>query len=136
MALLRQDVQEKLRRAVLRRPRGEQGPYLPGTQIDFWTPRKAQRRYVPGEWRGPATVLVREGQRRYYVSWRGRCLLLSEENMRLATTQKTALQSPASEQDLAELSRLLKDPDEQKGYEDKSRQRHPRDLRRPGHGLR
>ena len=47
MALLRQDVHEKLRRAVLRRPRGEQGPYLPGTQIYFWTPRKAQRRYVP-----------------------------------------------------------------------------------------
>ena len=45
--------------------------------------------------------------------------------MRLATTEETALQSPASEQDLAELSRLLKDPDERKGYEDKSQEAAP-----------
>ena len=33
MAVLRQDVQDRLRRAMLRRPRGEQGPFLPGCQI-------------------------------------------------------------------------------------------------------
>ena len=35
-ALLRSDVQEKLRRAILRRPAKGQGPFLPGAQIYFW----------------------------------------------------------------------------------------------------
>ena len=74
IALLRSDVQEKLRRAILRHPVKGQGPFLPGAQIYFWVPRKAQKRYVRGKWRGPATVLAREAQKRYFV----RCLLLSE----------------------------------------------------------
>ena len=119
-ALLRSDVQEKLRRSMLRRPAKSVGPYVPGSQIYFWVPRKAQRRYASGTWRGPATVLVREGQKRYFVSWRGRCLLLAEENMRLATGEELALQSPVPHQDLKDLARVLKDPEGNRGYEDSS----------------
>eukprot|EP00435_Cladocopium_sp_Y103_P019429 s2435_g4.t1 len=81
---------------------------------------EGQRRYASGLWRGPATVLVREGQTRYFVSWRGRCLLLAEENMRLATGEELALQSPMPEQDLKDLARILKDPEGNKGFEDDS----------------
>ena len=54
MAMLRTDVQERL---------------------NFWTPTKARRRYVPGTWRGPATVLCKEGHNRFFASWRGRCFV-------------------------------------------------------------
>ena len=37
-------------------------------------------------WRGPATVMVREGEERYFVSWRG--CLLSAANMRPATAEE------------------------------------------------
>ena len=121
LALLRTDVQDKLRRAIFRRPKKSTEPFIPGTQIYYWIPRKGQRRYASGLWRGPATVLVREGQTRYLVSWRGRCLLLAEENMRLATgEEELALQSPMPEQDLKELARILKDPEGNKGFEDDS----------------
>ena len=120
MALLRTDVQEKLRRAMLRRPVKSAAPYVPGAQVYFWVPRKAQRRYASGTWRGPATVLVREGQKRYFVSWRGRCLLLAEENMRLATGEELALQSPVPHQDLKDLAQVLRNPEGNRGYEDGS----------------
>ena len=125
MALLREDVQSKLRRSILRRPQKSTGPFPPGAQIYFWAPRKAQRRYFRGEWRGPATVLFREGQKRYFVSWRGRCLLLSEENMRMATGEELALQSPVPHQDLKDLQNRLRDPDGNRGYQDGSNEAAP-----------
>ena len=131
IALLRQDVQDKLRRSLLRRPAKGSGPFVPGSQIYFWVPRKAQRRYVPGIWRGPATVLVRESTKRYFVSWRGRCLLLSEENMRWATGEELALQSPVPEQDLQDLSRQLRDPEGNKGFEDGSHAAAPPEQPKP-----
>ena len=81
MALLREDVQDRLRRAVLRKPHRSHDEFPPGCQIYFWSPSKAAKRYVPGTWRGPATVLVKEAANRFFVSWRGRCLLLARENM-------------------------------------------------------
>ena len=36
-------------------------------------------------------TLVREGQRQNFASWRGRALLLAQENIRLATKEKLAL---------------------------------------------
>ena len=62
----------------------------------FWVPKKASKRYSRGGiWRGPATVLVREGHQRYFVSWRGRALLLATPNMRLATKEELAMNEPA-----------------------------------------
>ena len=131
VALLRQDVQDKLRRSMLRKPTRGKGPFVPGSQIYYWVPRKAQRRYVPGIWRGPATVLVRESHKRYFVSWRGRCLLLSEENMRWATGEELALQSPVPHQDLQDLSRRLKDPEGHRGFEDGSQAAAPPEQPKP-----
>ena len=107
LALIRMDVQSKMKRAILRKPGGAgDGPILPGTQIYFWVPKKLSKRYARGGlWRGPATILVREGQRRYFASWRGRALLLAQENIRLATKEELALNEPAK-QDAEEIGHL------------------------------
>ena len=91
-ALLHQDAQQKLKRALTRKPGGQVREFLPGEKVYFWTPRARKGRYRPdhGEWRGPALVIVKEGPERYFVSWRGRCLLLAAANMRGATVEENA----------------------------------------------
>ena len=79
MALIRRDIREKVRRAVLRKPATSEGPYMSGTRVYFWVPsnQKGLRYKAGGLWRGPATVVAREVGKRYFVSWRGRlCYLL------------------------------------------------------------
>ena len=106
------DVQEKMKRAILRKPGVDtEGPYVPGCQIYFWVPKKASKRYSRGGiWRGPATVLVREGHQRYFVSWRGRALLLATPNMCLATKEELAMNEPAKE-DAETIGQMLRDPE-------------------------
>ena len=41
-------------------------------------------------WRGPATVIARESQGRFYLSWRGQVVLVAREQMRLATSLEAA----------------------------------------------
>ena len=92
-ALLHQDAQEKLKRALVLRPKGEIREYLPGEKVFFWVPNPARRtryRSDPGAWRGPAMVITKETNEKYFVSWRGRCLLLASANMRGASTQDNA----------------------------------------------
>ena len=121
LALIQMDVQSKMKRAILRKPGGAgDGPILPGTQIYFWVPKKLSKRYTRGGlWRGPATILVREGQRRYFASWRGRALLLAQENIRLATKEELALNEPAK-QDAEEIGHLLRDPLRDNAYRDQT----------------
>ena len=85
--LLRQDVQDKIRRSLKRWPRGEERSFQPGEMIYFYspTPKTARFRKDGGSWRGPAVVLMKESSQRYFVSWRGRCLLVSSPNMRAAS---------------------------------------------------
>eukprot|EP00434_Breviolum_minutum_P025436 symbB.v1.2.022474.t1/scaffold1996.1/size93170/9 len=85
--LLRQDVQQKLKRALTRIPRGEDREYDPGEKVFFYvpTPKTARFRRGGGFWRGPALIIMRESSQRYYISWRGRCLLVSAPNLRPAS---------------------------------------------------
>lgn len=119
VALLRQDVREKMKRAILRKPATAQGPFSPGAQVYFWTPgpRSRYSRVRGSVWRGPATVLVQEKHKRYFVSWRGRLLLLAEENMRLATKEELAMTEPIREEVL-DLQGMLRDPMRSNAYED------------------
>ena len=89
--LLRDDVQQKLKRALLRRPATQDVEFIPGQVIYFFIPTvgKARYRHDYGRWRGPAVVIMKESHQRYYVSWRGRCLLLASPNMRLASQEET-----------------------------------------------
>jgi len=131
LALIRMDVQEKMRRAILRKPAHEnEGPFVPGTQIYFWTPKRLTKRYARGgQWRGPATILVREAKERYFVSWRGRALLLAAPNIRLATREELALNEPAKE-DADSLGELLRDPMREKVYKDQTRLAPPKRVKR------
>ena len=117
VALIRQDVRDKLRRTLLRKPPTATGPFVSGAQIYFWVPQLKRYNRDSGQWRGPATVLVQEQQKRYFVSWRGRLLLLAEENMRLATPEELALSEPVKE-DVLDIQELLRDPTRSNIYQD------------------
>ena len=119
VALIRQDVRDKVRRAILRKPAVSEGPFVPGCRIYFWVPSSQKGRYRPGGlWRGPATVITREQSSRYFISWRGRLLLLAEENIRLATKEELALTEEVKDEmvDLGEV--LLRDPSRSNVYKD------------------
>ena len=90
---------------------------MSGAQIYFWVPQLKRYNRDSGQWRGPATVLVQEQQKRYFVSWRGRLLLLAEENMRLATPEELALSEPVKE-DVLHIQELLRDPTRSNIYQD------------------
>ena len=119
VALLRQDVREKMRRAILRKPATAQGPFTPGTQVYFWTPgpRPRYSRTRGSVWRGPATVLVQEKHKRYFVSWRGRLLLLAEENLRMATREEMAM-SETMKDEVVDLQGILRDPMQANTFQD------------------
>ena len=119
IALIRQDVREKLRRAILRKPATSQGPFPSGAQVYFWVPGRG-RRYSQTKgsiWRGPGTVLTKELQKRYFISWRGRLLLVAEENLRLATREELALTEPVREEVL-DLQGALRDPERSNVFQD------------------
>ena len=119
IALLRQDVREKMRRAILRKPATSVGPYPAGAQVYFWVPGKG-RRYSQTKgsiWRGPATILTKEQQKRYFISWRGRLLLVAEENLRLATREELSLSEPVREEVL-DLQGVLREQGRIKSYQD------------------
>ena len=90
--LLRQDVREKLRRVLKRWPRGEEAEFSPGKVVFFYVPKPKTARFRkdPGAWRGPAIVILKESTQRYFVSWRGRCLLVSAPNIRRASMAESA----------------------------------------------
>ena len=120
IALLRQDVREKIRRAVLRkRLVSESGPFVPGAQVYYWVPsnQKGVRYRLGGEWRGPATVLVQEKHKRYFISWRGRLLLVAEKNLRLGTGEELALNEPVRDQ-MGEVGDALRDANRANVYRD------------------
>lgn len=85
----------------------------------FWTPGvKSRYSKTRGSvWRGPGTVLVQEKNKRYFVSWRGRLLLLAEENLRLATAEELALTEPVRDETL-DLQGMLRDPSRRNTYQD------------------
>ena len=122
--LLRQDVQQKLKRALTRMPRGEDREYDPGEKVFFYvpTPKTARFRRGGGFWRGPAMVIMRESAQRYYVSWRGRCLLVSAPNLRPASELEALDQEERREE-----ARALEENLEKKEYEDISNQALPDD---------
>ncbi|CAE7891118.1 TY1B-ER1, partial [Symbiodinium necroappetens] len=84
VALLRGDIRDKIKRALRRAPAGERRAFVPGELVYFWAPKMNKGRYRRdvGCWRGPGVVIMPDGHERYFVSWRGRCLLLSTANLK------------------------------------------------------
>ena len=130
VALVKQDVRDKVRRAVLRKPQTSEGPFLPGTRVYFWVPSTTKGRYRPGGlWRAPSTIITKEQGKRYFASWRGRLLLLAEENLRLATREELALTEEVRDE-MVDLGDVLRDPARSNIYED-LRQKPPPPRQRP-----
>ena len=117
--LLRDDVQQKLKRALTRKPANRDYIYMPGDVIYFFVPNPMKPRYRKdhGRWRGPAVVILQEAHQRYFVSWRGRCLLLAAPNMRLASSEEVGCKENVQEE-LKGLSEKMSNVDEKKDYED------------------
>ena len=92
MALLSRDASDKLRRAMLRRAPAALGELTAGMRVYFYSPHpmKGRRRVDPHCWRGPATVIARESPGRYYIGWRARVLLVSKDQLRMATAEEAA----------------------------------------------
>ena len=116
--LLRQDTQEKIKRALKRWPRGEQKEFEVGEMVFFYSPKPQSARFRKdgGAWRGPAVVIMKESHQRYYLSWRGRCILVSTPNMRSASQAEAA----AAEEKVEELKGAEEGWQENKEYEDLS----------------
>ncbi len=92
LALIERDAMDKVRRSMLRAAPTVMEEVAPGTRIHFWCPDplRGRRRQDPERWRGPATVIARESKGSYYISWRGRVILVAREQIRLATSWETA----------------------------------------------
>ena len=117
MALIQRDATEKVRRAMLRQAPTVVGVLCPGSRVYFWSPNpfKARRRQDPERWRGPATVIAKEMNSRYYLSWRGQCVLVAREQIRLASSVETA-----AAEHIKEDARLVGGGAEDKSYKDVS----------------
>jgi len=92
IALISKDASDKVRQAMMRRAPSVVDELVAGTRVYFWNPSPLKGRYRadPKQWRGPATVIAKEGLGRYYVAWRARVLLVAKEHLRRATTEERA----------------------------------------------
>ena len=83
-ALLHREAQKKLKDALRKKPGNQTREYLPGQKVYFWVPGPKTVRYKrdAGVWRGPALIVAKESMQRYFISWRGRCLLVAATNLR------------------------------------------------------
>eukprot|EP00971_Amphidinium_carterae_P159289 3157789-Amphidinium_carterae.1 len=89
-AFHRLDVSDRMRRALLRTAKPRAGSYTAGELVYFWTSAAKKGRYRPdpGRWRGPALVIMAESERKLFLSWRGRLLLTSAEQLRPASPRE------------------------------------------------
>ncbi len=117
--LLRDDVQDKLKRALQRKPTTQERVYVPGELIYFFAPHVSKPRYRKdhGRWRGPAVVIMQESHQRYFCSWRGRCLLLAAPNMRAATSEE-AMSKQIVAQEMMQAEESERKEDAARDYED------------------
>ena len=116
ISLLRKDCQDKLKRALRRWPRGKIKEFTPGEMIYFYSPQPTAKRFKrdAGAWRGPAVILMKESSERYYISWRGRCLLVAASNLRCCTE----LEGGDFQGRMQELEHLEKKWEDEKDFED------------------
>ena len=95
LALINTDANDKLRRATLRRCGKVPPVLLPGTRVYIYSPHPTKGRYRndPYRWRGPAMIVAQEGEAKYFVSWRGRILLVARAQLRLASAEEASTSS-------------------------------------------
>ena len=90
MAIINADASDKLKRAAVRRAPTVTDDLCTGTRVYFYSthPFKGRQRRDAHCWRGPATIVARESPGRYFVAWKTKLLLVSKEQLRLATMEE------------------------------------------------
>ena len=114
-AFITADHDQRLRRAYLRRSRPSRGSHQPGDHIMFWREGKGN---LPGQWHGPARVIVQEGDNTIWISHMSRLYRCAPEHTR-------SLNSLESERIPTEDPLVLGNPDIRNGvfqYHDLTRQ--------------
>ena len=84
-AFITADHDQRLRRAYLRRSRPSRGAYLPGDRIMFWREGKGN---LPGQWHGPAKVIIQEGENLIWISHMSRLYRCAPEHVRSLSSQE------------------------------------------------
>ena len=93
-AWLQLDNSDRIRRAILTRPRQQRETFLPGETVYFYHLQMAKR---PNQtrndhtqtWHGPGVVVAMQGPSTAWVSWRRTLLKIPVENLRAATEEET-----------------------------------------------
>eukprot|EP00435_Cladocopium_sp_Y103_P033655 s328_g8.t1 len=86
-AFIEADHSERLRKAFLRRQRPHRGHFAGGTFVMFWRPGKGEN---PGQWTGPARVIIQENQSVVWVSHASRVYRVAPEHVRSLSENEAA----------------------------------------------
>lgn len=78
---------EKLRRAFLRRQRPHRGHFTGGMFVMYWRPGKGES---PGQWHGPARVIIQESQSVVWVTHASRVYRVAPEHLRCLSEREAA----------------------------------------------
>ena len=87
MAFVHAESSEKLRRAFLRRQRPHRGSFHGGMFVMFWRPGRGEN---PGQWTGPARVIVQEGPHVVWVSFSSRVYRVAPEHIRCLSEREAS----------------------------------------------
>ena len=89
LAFVHADHSEKLRRAFLRRQRPHRGHFPSGAFVMFWRPGRGEN---PGQWHGPARVIVQEAEHVIWVSFASRVYRVAPEHVRVLSEREAGEQ--------------------------------------------
>ena len=84
-AFIDADHSEQLRRAFLRRQRPHRGQFSGGTFVMFWRPGRGEN---PGQWHGPARIIIQESQHVIWLSHSSRVYRVAPEHIRLLSEKE------------------------------------------------
>ena len=90
IAFIKADNDERLRRAFLRRQRPHRGHLASGMFVMFWRPQRGE---TPGQWFGPARVIVQEGDSIVWVSHASRVYRVAPEHVRSLSEREALSQA-------------------------------------------
>ena len=110
MHLLQGDVSDKVRRAMLRKAPVVLGELCPGSRVYFWAPSigRGRLRQDLERWKGPATVIAKQGASRHFVAYRAKILLVAREQMR----HVTSIENAAADRIVEDMDLVSQDPDQ------------------------
>ena len=91
---LQLDNSNRIRRAILARPRQQKETFVPGETVYFYHLQMSgrpnhPRNDFPQSWHGPAIIVTLQGPGVAWVSWRRTLLKVPVENLRSATEEET-----------------------------------------------